>query len=66
MSTITYYLRKIDGKVCDRNVITQENITLMSEDQILFIENYVHKTHYQMVYRKNIIIHMYIMVEKKK
>ncbi len=44
MSTITYYLRKIDGKICDKEVITKENITSMTEDQILFIENYIHKT----------------------
>jgi len=45
MSTkITYYLRKIDGKVCDSSVITERNITPMTEDQILFIDNYIHKT----------------------
>ena len=44
MSTITYYLRKIDGIICDKEVITKENITSMTEDQILFIENYIHKT----------------------
>jgi len=44
MSTITYYLRKVDGIICDKEVITKGNITSMTEDQILFIENYIHKT----------------------
>ena len=43
-TTTTYYLRKIDGKICDSEVITGRNITPMTEDQILFIENYIHKT----------------------
>jgi len=45
MSTITtYYLRKIDGKIYDSEVITEGKTTPMTEDQILFIENYIHKT----------------------
>ena len=45
MSTVTtYYLRKIDGKIYDSEVITKGKITPMTEDQILFIENYIYKT----------------------
>ena len=44
MSTVTtYYLRKIDGKIYDSEVITEGKTTPMTEDQILFIENYIHQ-----------------------